>query len=164
MTWLNCVPDIVDFTLIVCTGASSNLPLYQCTAEILSIDERPTPSCSCRCCPTYALLGLHRTGKQRGRRAGTQQHWYFVRHRLLPCQQPTPASGASGSGAVRPWPAVAAPAGLEDSQLIHELYQPAVPLTNCRSSNLFYKWHMLVSNTDGKRESSKGTQTRQLSR
>jgi len=33
-----------------------------------------------------------------------------------------------------------------------------------KSSNLFCKWHTLVSNTDGKRESSKGTRTRQLSR
>ena len=32
-----------------------------------------------------------------------------------------------------------------------------------KSSNLFCKWHTSVSNTDGKRESSKGTRTRQLS-
>jgi len=83
-----------------------------------------------------ALLGLRRTGKQRGRRAGTLQQRYFDRHRLLPCQQPMPASGASGSGAFRPWPAVAAPTGSEDDQLIRESYQPAgaVPLTNCRSA------------------------------
>ena len=101
MTWLNFVPDIVDFVVlelgVICRYTSAQLRSFRSTNARLHLVADDVAR-------RIALLGLRRTGKQRGRRAGTQQQRYFGRHRLLPCQQPTPASG--GSRAVRPWPAV----------------------------------------------------------